>query len=178
MAWFLPAVGLLWFGQRVVKKGILVVVLQVQVQVLLLPLERWLLSVPCGQLAALARLSGLTSAAACPLPLWSGHLGVWDRKKSSFSFLSGCDVLTWGRESDKAGVDLREAGYLTGRCRARLLLRRNARLRAQDVLDKNKDGCKASPDCPGQDIYRQQRGGHRAQESTGAPSLEPQDAPH
>lgn len=132
---------------------------------------RWLLSVPCGQLAALARLSGLTSAAACPLPLWSGHLGVWDRKKSSFS------LLTWGCECDKAGVGLREAGYLTGRCRARLLLRRYAGLRAQDVLDKNKDGCKASPDCPGQDTYRQQRGGPRAQESTRAPSLEPQDAP-
>lgn len=68
------------------------VVLQVQVQMLLL--ETLPLSVlSCRQLAALALLSHLTSAAACPLPLWLGHLALWDRKKSTFSFLSGCHVL-------------------------------------------------------------------------------------
>lgn len=58
----------------------MVVLLQVQLQ-MLLPLQPRLLSVLlCGQLAALARLSLLTSAAAGALPLWSGPLGIWGRK--------------------------------------------------------------------------------------------------
>lgn len=46
VACFLPAIGPLWFGQRVIKEGILVVLLlQLQLQMLLLPLEALLLSV-------------------------------------------------------------------------------------------------------------------------------------
>lgn len=58
------------------------VLLQVQLLVLLRPLQTLLPSVlSCGQLTAVARPSPLTAAAAAPPPLWSGQLRTWDTKK-------------------------------------------------------------------------------------------------
>lgn len=54
----------------------------------------------CAHLAALALLSGLTSAVAGPLSLWPLNLGLWDRKNKVGSSLHGsCElnnmIATW-----------------------------------------------------------------------------------
>lgn len=52
-------------------------------------------------------------------------------------------------------LSLGEAWYLTGRCRARLL-RTHTHLRAENILDKNKDDARRQLTEAGQDIERQQ----------------------